>query len=132
MRPPDTAQGFTLIEILVALAILSIALGALLSAMLANASLNTKVDRTAEAVRVSENLLEGYRQTGEYGSLRGQKVETVTRRNQTFTVSTDFCPLDAPNTMPCSGAAVYIRLKVDYGNATLHRVETYYTNFGKE
>lgn len=124
--------GFTLLEVLAALLLLGLALAALLSATLANTGLNSRVDRAAEAVRISEERLEGYRYVGGYGALRTNKTETETRRGQNYTVVTTFCPSDAPTEMPCSGSAVYIRLEVKDGPRLLHRAETYYTEFGKE
>lgn len=132
MRRREVTRGFTLLEVLVALLILGVALAALMSALLANTGLNSRVSRAAEAIRLSEDVLEGYRQAGNYGDLRQDKQETVQRNNVSYTVVTDFCPTDAPSSMACSDSAAYIRLEVKDGNTILHRVETYYTSFGKE
>lgn len=128
------AQGLTVIEVLIALLVLGIALTVLISALIGNTGLNTQIDRKSEAIRISEDVLEGYRQAGSYGGLQNAqpRVETVSRRNQPYTVTTTFCPTDKPSTMLCSNSAVYIRVEVKNGNKLLHRAETYYTTFGRE
>lgn len=133
-RRPQTTQGFSLIEVLVALLVLGLAMTTLISALLANTSLNTKVDRKAEAIRISEERLESFRQSGNYGTLigKGTTTETVTRRGQQFTVQTTFCPTGVAPSMKCSTTAVYIRLDVKQGVTLLQRAETFYTSFGKE
>lgn len=128
----NDVEGFTLIEVLVALLILGVALMFLLSALLGNTNLNTKIDRKAEAIRVSEGILENYRQSSDYGGLRTDTSQTVTRRGTNYAVDTDFCPDDAPSTMACTTTSVYIRLKVKYDGKVLHQADTYYTEFGRE
>ncbi len=128
----NPTEGFTLIEVLVALLILGIALTVLLSALLGNTSLNTKIDRKAEAVRISEGVLENYRQSGDYGTLRTDASQTVVRRGANYTIDTDFCPTGAPATMACTTTSVYIRVKVKYDGTTLQQADTYYTEFGRE
>jgi len=130
--PDSRTAGLTLIEVLVAFIVLGVALTALLSAMLSNTALNTEVSRRSEAIRVSEAVLEGYRQSGDYGSLRTTRTNTVTSGGTTFSTVSTFCPADAPSSMPCSTSAVYIRVEVKYGNKVLHKADTYYTSFGSE
>lgn len=127
-------QGITIVEVLVALAILGIALTTLLSAMISNTRLNTQVDQRSEAIRISEDTLEAYRQAGNYGVLAtsAPRTSTVTRRNQPYTVVATFCPSDKPVRMICSNTAVYIRVEVNSGSKMLHKAETYYTTFGRE
>ncbi|MFB9993431.1 prepilin-type N-terminal cleavage/methylation domain-containing protein [Deinococcus oregonensis] len=132
MAPDSRTAGLTLIEVLVAFMVLGIALTALLSAMLSNTALNTDVTRRAEAIRVSEVVLEGYRQAGNYGTLRNTRTDTITSGGTTFNTLSTFCPLDAPSSMACSSSAVYIRVEVKYGNKVLHKADTYYTSFGSE
>lgn len=132
MVPEARTAGLTLIEVLVAFVVLGIALTALLSAMLSNTALNTDVGRRAEAIRVSEVVLEGYRQSGNYSTLRTARTDTITSGGIPFTAVSTFCPSDAPSSMKCSTSAVYIRVEVKYGNKVLHQADTYYTSFGSE
>ncbi|GGM16948.1 type II secretion system protein [Deinococcus aerophilus] len=134
MRSEHGTQGFTLVEVLAALLVLGMVMATMFAALLANTSLNSKVERKAEAVRISEQKLENYRQLGRYGNLvtQGTVAETVTYNGKPYTVQTTFCPSDRPSTMVCSNTAVYIRLDVLQTGQLLHRAETFYTSFGKE
>ncbi|PTA67773.1 type II secretion system protein [Deinococcus arcticus] len=138
MRSEAQVQaGFTVVELLIALAILGVAMSTVISAMLANTSLNTRVERQANAVRVSEQVMESYRQRTDYAALQFNDLsQTVVMNGQTYTANTDFCPNDLPqatkNSMPCSSTSVYIRVEVKHGNTVLHRAETYFTQFGNE
>ncbi|ALW90092.1 hypothetical protein AUC44_15315 [Deinococcus actinosclerus] len=133
----DGTQAFTLIEVLVALAILGIVMSTVMSALLANTSANARVNRKAEAVRISEEYMERYRQQSDYKTLQATDLEnTVVRGGQTYKVMTDFCPLDLANdiktAMPCTASSVYIRVEVSNDGKLLQRTETYYTAFGSE
>ncbi|MBZ9713860.1 type II secretion system protein [Deinococcus multiflagellatus] len=138
MRSNHEAQaGFTVIELLIALVILGVALSTVISAMLANTSLNTRVERQANAVRVGEQVMESYRQRTDYAALqKNDLTQTVVMNGQTYTAYTDFCPDDLPAVtkanLPCNSTSVYIRVEVKYGNTVLHRAETYFTQFGNE
>lgn len=133
----DREQAFTLIEVLVALGILGIVMGTVMSALLANTSLNAQVSRKAEAVRISEEIMEGYRQQTDYKTLQATDLESsVTRQGQQYKVVTDFCPTDLSTeikkALPCTQSSVYIRVEVSNGGKLLQRAETYYTAFGSE
>ncbi|MVN88173.1 prepilin-type N-terminal cleavage/methylation domain-containing protein [Deinococcus sp. HMF7620] len=133
----STQAGFTIIELLIALAILGIAMTTVMSALLANTSLNTKMERQANAVRISEQTLEAYRQRTDYAALQKNDLsDTVTMNGQSYTVVTDFCPNDlttaTKTALPCNNTSVYIRVEVKYGTTILHRAETYFTQFGNE
>lgn len=133
--------GLTLVEILVAMAILGIATAALIMGLLGNARSNTVVQQRAEAARIIESEFERYRQTNDYATLQSgtsasRTVDsTVTRNGLDYTVTATFCPTDIPDAtkaaMPCSATAVYIRLEVKNGTQTLQKAETYYTKFGR-
>lgn len=130
---PDPQAGLTLIEVLVALLVLTVVMTSVMTALLANTRVNTRVVERAEAIRVSEEVLEGYRQVGSYGQLAAQGAEAreVLRAGRSYRVQTTFCPADRPPEMQCSESAVFIRLSVGLDGRELHRAETYYTAFGK-
>ncbi|MFC3831250.1 MULTISPECIES: type IV pilus modification PilV family protein [Deinococcus] len=130
----DATQGITIVEVLVAMLVLGIAMGSVMSGLLANTSVNSRVGNKAEAVRITEEKLEGYRQDGDYTTLSTSLpvTETITRKGMNYTVKTTFCPSDKPTTMVCSKTAVYIRVEVTNGNTELYKADTYYTSFGQE
>ena len=146
MRPEqkgfaDREAALTLVEILVAMAILGIAAAALSTGMIGNTRINSEVDQKATAARILETEFEKYRQVNDFGSLQSgastpnivQSTTTVNGIN--YTVRATFCPTDLPTetkvAMPCSRTAVYIRLEVNNGPTTLQKAETYYTKFGR-
>lgn len=114
--------------------VLGIAMGAIMGGLLSNTSVNSRVGQKAEAIRITEEKLEGYRQLGSYAALNGAAplTQTVTRSGLPYTVVTTFCPTDKPSTMACSNTAIYIRVEVTNGNTTLYKADTYYTQFGQE
>ncbi|WP_162621413.1 type II secretion system protein [Deinococcus arenae] len=126
--------GFTIIELLVALAVLGIAMATIMSAMLANTNLNNKVEKQANAMRVAEQVMESYRQRSDYGTLRAPLSQNVTMNGRTYTAMTTFCPTDLPSatlsSMPCNNTSVYIRVEVRDGITALQKVESYFTQFG--
>lgn len=130
---PDPQAGLTLTEVLVALMVLTVVMSSVMAALLANTRVNTRVVERAGAIRVSEEVLEAYRQVGKYGQLgsRGSEVKDVLRGGRSYRVQATFCPADRPPEMQCSESAVFIRLSVGLDGRELHRAETFYTAFGK-
>lgn len=130
----NAEHGITIVEVLIAMLVLGIAMGAIMGGLLSNTSVNSKVSQKAEAVRITEEKLEGYRQLGTYASLNGALpiTETVTRGGLNYAVTTTFCPSGTPTTMTCSNTAVYIRVEVKNGSKALYSADTYYTQFGQE
>lgn len=132
----EVNYGFTLVETLVAIAVLGITLTLFTTAFLANTSLNNTVDRRAEATRIGEKILEGYRQNSNYGVLATSAPvsQSITRNGQTYVALTTFCaatrPADLMTKMPCSDTAVFIELNVSQNSKVLYSASTYYTRFG--
>ena len=134
-------EASTIVEILVALAILGIASAALITGLIGNSRANSVVEQKANAARIIETEFEKYRQTNDYATLQSGTSEakttdsTVTQNGIDYTVTATFCPSDIPATtkaaMPCSPTAVYIRLEVKNGTKSLQKAETYYTKFGR-
>lgn len=130
----EAAQGVTIVEVLIAMLVLGIAMGAIMGGLLSNTSVNSRVSQKADAIRIAEEKLEGYRQLGSYATLSGAAplTETVARGGLNYAVTTTFCPSDRPGTMACSSTAVYLRVEVKNGTRLLYTADTYYTQFGQE
>lgn len=123
----------TIIEVLIALALLGLTLSILTTSMISNANLNDTIDKRGQAIRLAEKLLERYRYDEDsYGSLalKGITESKEEHNGYTFPVKTTFCPNDMPKQMVCDDSSVYIRLEVMDSNKVLYKTETYYTELG--
>jgi prepilin-type N-terminal cleavage/methylation domain-containing protein len=122
-------QGMTLIEVLVALGIFLVVLGAMVPALLSNAAANNKSEQISAAMRVATNTLEDYRVKLNNANLpsTGSVVSTVAAQGQNYTVTSIFCPTDAPSTMICSSNARYIRVIVSLAGTNIYTAETFFT-----
>lgn len=126
-------SGMTIIEVLIALALLGLTLSILTTSMISNANLNDTIDKRGQAIRLAEKLLERYRYDEDsYGDLASKGiVESKEEHNgYIFPVKTTFCPSDMPKQMVCDDSSVYIRLEVLNNNKVLYKTETYYTELG--
>ncbi len=132
----ECSGGFTLIETLVAIAVLGVTLTLLTTAFLANTNLNSVVDQRADATRIGETVLESYRQNSNYGVLAVSAPisQNFTRNGRTYVARTTFCPdtrsADLTAKMPCSDTAVFIELTISRNSTVLYSASTYYTRFG--
>lgn len=121
----------TIIEVLIALALLGLTLSILTTSMISNAQLNDTIDRRGQAVRLAEKLLERYRyDEGSYGDLVAKgSIESEEEHNgYKFPVKTTFCPSDMPAEIICNDSSVFIRLEVKDNKKVLYKTETYYTS----
>lgn len=125
----ESKQGFTVVEVLVAIAILSFFMAVFLSGVVGNMKLNNNVQSRNEAARLAEQFMENYRQKGNYGTMRGttQVSQAYNGNGKSYTVKTIFCPNDTPVNMPCDSQSVYIRLQIIDGTKTLQNLEAYFT-----
>lgn len=119
----------TLIEVLVALGIFLVVLGAMIPTLLTNASANNKSEQMSAAMRVATNVLEDNRIKLNKTNLpaTGSYTTTATEQGQNYTVVTTYCPSDAPSTMICSSNARYIRVAVSLAGNNLYTAESFFT-----
>ncbi|ULH17280.1 type II secretion system GspH family protein (plasmid) [Deinococcus sp. KNUC1210] len=130
----DRQAGFTLVELLVSIAILAVLMSTLISAFLFNAGLNTKSEMRSAAVRVAVNIVENYRNDNTYDSLPlngATQTSNVTESGRTFRVVTTFCPPDMPSEMVCSSSARFIRVEVYNGTTEIYQTDSYFTQLVK-
>lgn len=125
-------SGMTIIEVLIALALLGLTLSILTTSMISNANLNDTIDKRGQAIRLSEQILESYRSNNDYTELSNPNViqKDVNFNGFKFPVKTTFCPTDAPKEMPCTDSAVFIRVEIMNNNKVLHKTESYFAEFG--
>ncbi|MGY2892448.1 type II secretion system protein [Deinococcus sp. UYEF24] len=124
-------QGMTLIEVLVALGIFLVVLGAMIPALLSNASANNRSEQISSAMRVATNTLENYRVQLNNANIpsTGSVVSTVVAQGQTYTVTSVFCPTDVPSTMICApnSNGRFIRVIVSLAGTNIYTAETFFT-----
>lgn len=87
-------DGFTLVEALVALAVLVIVLSAIIPLFLSNTRMNTQTERRSRGASAVENVLDGLRAQTINTRSGTQDIPTVVG-GQTYTVRVTFCRLPA-------------------------------------
>jgi len=125
-----TAQGMTLVEILVALGIFLMLLGVMVPNMLSTTTANTRNEQLSTSVRMATTQLEAYRAqlgTSVVIPLSGTTTTTTVDRGVTYTVTSIFCPNDAPAGMICSANARYIRVQISNGSRLVYTAESFFT-----
>lgn len=121
------SQGVGLIEVVFAIAVLGIVLGAI-SPLFANyAKINRESQYRTDAVAVAEQTLDGMRQK-DFANWPAQGVTTnVSTGGGTYQVKVTYCTGNV--TSLCSEGARHTRVEVSRGGKTYYNVETVYTKF---
>jgi prepilin-type N-terminal cleavage/methylation domain-containing protein len=117
-------RGFSLIEGLIALAILGIVLTALASAFITCLDANTRLEQRTAAVAVAQRTIETLRRQ-EPATLPedGTTVAVVALDGRDYEVLTHFCR-DADF---CSDDTRHLEVEVSFGGRTIYAVETVFT-----
>ena len=135
--------GVSLIEVLVAIAILAIVLVAVVPAFVYYLQTNTKTEVRTQAVALAQEALEHLRlldpsylpSSGAYPPFADYSSPPptcnaaptacqVTRRGRTYTVRVVFCP---GGSGLCGPHARHVRVEVDQGGKEIYAVETVFT-----
>lgn len=117
-------RGFSLIEALVALAVLSILLGSLIPTFYYYSHTNTQSEVRMEAISVAQQLLDEYRQVSPSSMpSSGSTTSSVPMNSRTFSVQTIYCS----NATYCGPNTRHITIEVDYNGQRIYRTETVYT-----
>ncbi len=124
-------KGLTIIEALVAIAILAVAMAALIPVFARNARINTQMELRSGAVSAAQFVLDDLRisQRSNWNGTwpTSREVEAGSR---TYDVDIDVCTSDLPGS-PCLTTldAKHIRLEVTHDGTTYFEVETVFTRF---
>ncbi len=116
-------EGFTLVEAIVALAILGIILGAVVPTFAQNLRLNTDSELRAWAVSVAQEELDALRASGNWPASGSQR--TVNIGSATFTshlTHARYCQGTV-----CYDGARHLTLEVRHADRTMYTVETVFT-----
>jgi prepilin-type N-terminal cleavage/methylation domain-containing protein len=126
MKRRDDA-GFTLVEALLAIAILSIAAVAALPAFVTQMESNHRNEARGEAVTAAEQVLEGLRLARPDEMPSGGRVgpDWILVGDREFEVFTDYCA----KPQYCSTGSRHLRVEVRWQNRKVYDVETVYTKF---
>jgi prepilin-type N-terminal cleavage/methylation domain-containing protein len=119
------SRGFTLVEAVIALAILGITIAAVLPAFIDFLDANSLSEERSNAVAAAQQVMEELRQVdpGSLPSSGSSAVQTVTTGNHEYEVTAHYCRTPSY----CSTAGRHIVLEVNYGGKTVYTIETVYT-----
>lgn len=122
----STTNGFTLIEIMVALVIFSIVMSALPVAFVSYLSFNSKMENKTGALNIAQQVLDEMR-VQDLGALPMSGMvgpETITRNGTDYQISTYYCEHgDYCN----SSTSRHIRIEVKQKNKMVYEVQTVFT-----
>lgn len=126
--PPRSLQhqrsGMTLVESLVAAAILLIVMASVMPAFISNLRINSDSEVRADAVVAGRYVLERYRAMNTRDIPNsGSENDTVTVRERAYDVTSYFCERGEF----CSDESRHIRLEVAYEGEVEYETETVYT-----
>lgn len=131
----DDRRGLTLVEVLIAVAILGILLGGLIPAFVSNMRINTDSEVRSQAVTAAQSVLDALRADGSWpeygldpdGEATIPPVRQVESGGRTFDVQIDYGPYcDASGT--CLDGAQNVELEVRWRGRVYYTVETVYTD----
>ncbi|CAN5771197.1 hypothetical protein BH24DEI2_BH24DEI2_03900 [soil metagenome] len=116
-------KGMTVIEAIVAIAILSIVMAAVLPAFMTFAQTNQRSELRSGAVIAAQQVMDTMRRVQDTDFVGTHKVDSGLR---TYDVTTSIC---APGSAGCLSTqnAKHIRLEVQYAGKTYYSVETVFT-----
>jgi len=117
-------QGLTLLEVLVALAILTVALVAIIPAFVSFLRVNTGSEVGTQAANVAQTFFEQYRlQDPASMPTSGTDTKQMAYQGRTFQVDTSYCVQPSY----CGTGSRDIQVTVSYANHPVFRAETVYT-----
>lgn len=118
-------RGFTLLEALIAMAILGIVLAGLVPAFQAFMDANSVSEERSNAVAAAQQVMEILRQEDPSGlpSSGTSSVQTVSVGNHDYEVVATYCSKPSY----CSSAARHIIVEVSFAGSAVYQVESVFT-----
>lgn len=117
-------DGLSLLEVLVALSVLTIGLVAVVPSFTGFLRVNTGSEVMTDASNVAQTVFEGYRlQDPTSMPTSGTETASVVYQGRTFQVATTYCA----QTAYCGPGSRDIQVTVSYENNEVFRAETVYT-----
>ncbi|ULH14155.1 type II secretion system GspH family protein (plasmid) [Deinococcus sp. KNUC1210] len=124
--PDRSVQGFTLIEMLVALMILGVLMSVVITAITGNTSLNTQTELRSQAAVAAEQILDIARtkDPANMPTSGSEAAVSVLVGGHTFLVTLSYCT----TATYCTGTARQLLSQASYASKVLFRVETVFTS----
>lgn len=120
------SAGLTLVEVLVALAVLTIAIVAIVPAFLSNLALNSRQEIKTQAAAAAQVVLDRWRLVepvdGSMPAGGSAPAENVSVGGRSFSVTPQFCTVPAY----CTSSSRQIRVNVAYQGQAVFSAETVY------
>ncbi|GGR26652.1 type II secretion system protein [Deinococcus ruber] len=119
-------QGFTLVEMLVALMLLGILMGVVITAIGSNTSLNSQTELRSQAAVAAEQVLDTARtkDPATMPTSGSDAAVNVVVGGHAFSVTLSYCT----NITYCTGTARQLLAQASYASKTLFQVETVFTS----
>ncbi len=119
-------KGFSLIEAVIAVAILGVLMAGVIPAFIGNLNINDQSERRSEAVVLAQQTFETLRR-GDMASLpmSGSSTETNLLNGRSYKVTTYYCLV----ALYCKqGSSRHLTVEVQVSGKKVYEVETVYTN----
>ena len=118
--------GFTLLEIMAALCLFGIAALGMAHVFASNISLNTRSERTTEAIEAGQQYLDELRVSdpSTFPTGGGTTTKTIPIGGKNYDVTATYC---ADATYCTSNNLRYIEIEVKHNNQTYYEVDTIFT-----
>ena len=119
-------KGFSLIEAIIAVAILGILMAGVIPGFMSNLQTNDQNERRSEAVNLAQQTLETLRRT-DMSSLpmQGSSSAETAQNSRTYTVVTSYCKVAS---YCAQNSARHLTVEIRYQGKKVYEVETVYTN----
>ena len=121
-------QGFSLVEAIIAMAILSVVLAAVAPLFISYSQTNMQSQRRTEAVAVAQMEMDGLRKKpfADWPASGSVHSSPGNQANNIYNIKTSYCTAELPF---CDSGARHIRVEVMKDGRTYYQVETVYTQF---
>lgn len=124
-RYPRTTRGLTIVEALIAIAILAVAMAAIIPAFTNNARINSQQELRSGAVAAAQLVLDNLRVRSWSSWPTSQSVDAG---SHTFDVAIAICTEGASGCFTTTDAR-HVELEVSNDDTTYYTVETVFTRF---
>ncbi|MBB6098243.1 type IV pilus modification protein PilV [Deinobacterium chartae] len=120
------SQGFTLIEVLIALTVFGIAMMAIIPMFVSNMQMNSDSELRTQGAHLAQDYIEALR-LKDPGALAAE-TKTVNVGSRTFRIESEYCTKSSL----CGSGSKHILVKVRHNNEIVFQTETVFTQLNTE